>query len=144
MLNFQFCLNTVLGHSEGFEIKSDVKFFACQRSLLDCNEITAHEKCSFHFLMFLDGYLIPAPYYGGINPKTWLYGGIQPVHAPLFSEVKLQLFTYINRHFTRNNRKNLKMQTESKRRDGTSLALFETACLALRLQHDRRLLSSDV
>ncbi|NXU55938.1 1A1L1 protein, partial [Turnix velox] len=34
-----------------------------------------------------DGYLIPAPYYGGINSKTWLYGGIQPVHVPLFSEV---------------------------------------------------------
>ncbi|KAM6134740.1 LOW QUALITY PROTEIN: 1-aminocyclopropane-1-carboxylate synthase-like protein 1 [Pterocles gutturalis] len=34
-----------------------------------------------------DGYLIPAPYYGGINLKTWLYGGIQPVHVPLFSEV---------------------------------------------------------
>ncbi|CAM5093761.1 unnamed protein product [Eretmochelys imbricata] len=34
-----------------------------------------------------DGYLIPTPYYGGINSKTWLYGGIQPVHVPLFSEV---------------------------------------------------------
>uniref|UniRef100_A0A8B9NAP0 Aminotransferase class I/classII large domain-containing protein n=1 Tax=Accipiter nisus TaxID=211598 RepID=A0A8B9NAP0_9AVES len=34
-----------------------------------------------------DGYLIPAPYYGGINSKTWLYGGIQPVHVPLSSEV---------------------------------------------------------
>ncbi|XP_077159045.1 1-aminocyclopropane-1-carboxylate synthase-like protein 1 isoform X2 [Paroedura picta] len=34
-----------------------------------------------------DGYLIPAPYYGGINSKTWLYGGMQPVHVPLFSEV---------------------------------------------------------
>ncbi|KAM6210819.1 1-aminocyclopropane-1-carboxylate synthase-like protein 1 isoform 1-T2 [Sarcoramphus papa] len=34
-----------------------------------------------------DGYLIPAPYYGGINSKTWLYGGIQPVHVPLFSKV---------------------------------------------------------
>ncbi|GAB0184668.1 1-aminocyclopropane-1-carboxylate synthase-like protein 1 [Grus japonensis] len=34
-----------------------------------------------------DGYLIPAPYYGGINSKTWLYGGLQPVHVPLFSEV---------------------------------------------------------
>ncbi|NWT44948.1 1A1L1 protein, partial [Chroicocephalus maculipennis] len=34
-----------------------------------------------------DGYLIPAPYYGGINSKTGLYGGIQPVHVPLFSEV---------------------------------------------------------
>ncbi|NWX75009.1 1A1L1 protein, partial [Alca torda] len=33
------------------------------------------------------GYLIPAPYYGGINSKTWLYAGIQPVHVPLFSEV---------------------------------------------------------
>uniref|UniRef100_A0A8B9NG63 Aminotransferase class I/classII large domain-containing protein n=1 Tax=Accipiter nisus TaxID=211598 RepID=A0A8B9NG63_9AVES len=63
-------------------------------SLLDCNEIIAHEKCSFHFLMFLDGYLIPAPYYGGINSKTWLYGGIQPVHVPLSSEVKLLLFTF--------------------------------------------------
>ncbi|KAL7976556.1 hypothetical protein Chor_008505 [Crotalus horridus] len=34
-----------------------------------------------------DGYLIPTPYYGGINSKTWLYGGMQPVHVPLFSEV---------------------------------------------------------
>lgn len=34
-----------------------------------------------------DGYLIPAPYYGGINSKTWLYGEMQPVHVPLFSEV---------------------------------------------------------
>ncbi|XP_069631247.1 1-aminocyclopropane-1-carboxylate synthase-like protein 1 isoform X3 [Haliaeetus albicilla] len=34
-----------------------------------------------------DGYLIPAPYYGGINSKTWLYGGVQPVHVPLSSEV---------------------------------------------------------
>ncbi|NXG27057.1 1A1L1 protein, partial [Dromaius novaehollandiae] len=34
-----------------------------------------------------DGYLIPTPYFGGINSKTWLYGGIQPVHVPLFSEV---------------------------------------------------------
>ncbi|EOB07669.1 1-aminocyclopropane-1-carboxylate synthase-like protein 1, partial [Anas platyrhynchos] len=34
-----------------------------------------------------DGYLIPAPYYGGINSKMWLYGELQPVHVPLFSEV---------------------------------------------------------
>ncbi|XP_062423593.1 1-aminocyclopropane-1-carboxylate synthase-like protein 1 [Rhea pennata] len=34
-----------------------------------------------------DGYLIPTPYYAGINLKTWLYGGILPVHVPLFSEV---------------------------------------------------------
>ncbi|XP_019363960.1 PREDICTED: 1-aminocyclopropane-1-carboxylate synthase-like protein 1 [Gavialis gangeticus] len=34
-----------------------------------------------------DGYLIPTPYYGGINSKTQLYGEIQPVHVPLFSEV---------------------------------------------------------
>ncbi|XP_058039369.1 1-aminocyclopropane-1-carboxylate synthase-like protein 1 [Ahaetulla prasina] len=34
-----------------------------------------------------DGYLIPTPYYGGINSKTWLYGGMQPIHVPLFSEV---------------------------------------------------------
>ncbi|XP_020640776.2 1-aminocyclopropane-1-carboxylate synthase-like protein 1 isoform X1 [Pogona vitticeps] len=34
-----------------------------------------------------DGYLIPAPYYGGINSKTWVYGEMQPVHVPLFSEV---------------------------------------------------------
>ncbi|XP_066484273.1 1-aminocyclopropane-1-carboxylate synthase-like protein 1 [Tiliqua scincoides] len=34
-----------------------------------------------------DGYLIPTPYYGGINSKTWLYGEMQPVHVPLFSEV---------------------------------------------------------
>ncbi|KAM6338986.1 LOW QUALITY PROTEIN: 1-aminocyclopropane-1-carboxylate synthase-like protein 1, partial [Podargus strigoides] len=34
-----------------------------------------------------NGYLIPAPYYGGINSMTWLYGGIQPVHVPLFSEL---------------------------------------------------------
>lgn len=67
---------------------------------------------SFIFLMFLDGYLIPAPYYGGINSKTGLYGGIQPVHVPLFSEVKLLLFIYINGHFTRNNQKNLKVQSE--------------------------------
>ncbi|XP_048806787.1 1-aminocyclopropane-1-carboxylate synthase-like protein 1 isoform X3 [Lagopus muta] len=34
-----------------------------------------------------DGYLIPAPHYGGINSKMWLYGGLQPVHVPLSSEV---------------------------------------------------------
>ncbi|KGL74276.1 1-aminocyclopropane-1-carboxylate synthase-like 1, partial [Tinamus guttatus] len=34
-----------------------------------------------------DGYLIPTPCYGGIHSKTWLYGGIQPVHVPLASEV---------------------------------------------------------
>ncbi|NWX97043.1 1A1L1 protein, partial [Nothoprocta ornata] len=38
-----------------------------------------------------DGYLIPTPCYGGINSKTWLYGGIQPVHVPLGSEVKPSL-----------------------------------------------------
>jgi len=87
MLYFQFCLNIILGHNEGFEIKSDVKFLDCQFSLLDYHEIIARAKCSFHFLVFLDGYRIPAPYYGGINSKTWLYGGIQPVHVPLFSEL---------------------------------------------------------
>uniref|UniRef100_A0A8B9V174 Aminotransferase class I/classII large domain-containing protein n=1 Tax=Anas zonorhyncha TaxID=75864 RepID=A0A8B9V174_9AVES len=40
------------------------------------------------------GYLIPAPYYGGINSKTWLYGELQPVHVPLFSEVRFWLFVY--------------------------------------------------
>lgn len=89
MPNFQFCLNIGLGHSEGFEIKSAAKFLDCQFSRLEYSKIVAHEKSSFHFLMFLDGYLITAPYYGGINSKTWLYGGIQPVHVPLFSEVKL-------------------------------------------------------
>ncbi|NXC50915.1 1A1L1 protein, partial [Penelope pileata] len=34
-----------------------------------------------------DGYLIPAPHYGGINSKMWLYGGLQPVHVPLCSEM---------------------------------------------------------
>ncbi|NWI19493.1 1A1L1 protein, partial [Crypturellus soui] len=34
-----------------------------------------------------DGYLIPTPCYGGIHSKTWLNGGIQPVHVPLSSEV---------------------------------------------------------
>ncbi|XP_069504543.1 1-aminocyclopropane-1-carboxylate synthase-like protein 1 isoform X2 [Ambystoma mexicanum] len=33
-----------------------------------------------------DGYLIPTPYYGSINTQTELYGRIQPVHVPLFSE----------------------------------------------------------
>ncbi|KAH0627460.1 hypothetical protein JD844_003187 [Phrynosoma platyrhinos] len=42
---------------------------------------------TFLCILILDGYLIPAPYYGGINSKTWLYGGMQPVHVPLFSEV---------------------------------------------------------
>uniref|UniRef100_A0A8B9BVB8 Aminotransferase class I/classII large domain-containing protein n=1 Tax=Anser brachyrhynchus TaxID=132585 RepID=A0A8B9BVB8_9AVES len=46
------------------------------------------------------GYLIPAPYYGGINSKMWLYGELQPVHVPLFSEVTFWLFVYFNRHFT--------------------------------------------
>lgn len=86
---FWFCLNIVLGHSKGLEIKSDVDFLDCLFSLLGYNEIFAHEKCSLHFLCFLDGYLIPAPYYGGINSKTRLYDVIQPVHVPLFSEVKL-------------------------------------------------------
>uniref|UniRef100_A0A8C4UZ31 Aminotransferase class I/classII large domain-containing protein n=1 Tax=Falco tinnunculus TaxID=100819 RepID=A0A8C4UZ31_FALTI len=75
------------GAGRGFDSESDVNFLDCQFSLLEYKEIMAHEKCSFHFLIFLDGYLIPAPYYGGINSKTWLYGGIQPVHVPLFSEV---------------------------------------------------------
>lgn len=70
--------------------------------------------------MFLDGYLIPAPYYGGINSKTWLYGGIQPVHVPLSSEVKLLLFTCFNRRFTGNNQKNLKTQVQVKRQDQSS------------------------
>ncbi|XP_069067742.1 1-aminocyclopropane-1-carboxylate synthase-like protein 1 [Pleurodeles waltl] len=33
-----------------------------------------------------DGYLIPTPYYGSVNTQTELYGRIQPVHVPLFSE----------------------------------------------------------
>lgn len=89
MLNFQFCLNIGLNHSGGFDIKSDVKLVGCQFSSLEYNKIIAHEKCSFHFLMFLDWDLIPAPYCGGINLKTWLHSGIQPVHVPLLSEVKL-------------------------------------------------------
>nr|XP_016849818.1 PREDICTED: 1-aminocyclopropane-1-carboxylate synthase-like protein 1 isoform X2 [Anolis carolinensis] len=46
-----------------------------------------------------DGFLIPAPYYGGINSKTWLYGGMQPVHVPLFSEgIRVRALILINPH----------------------------------------------
>uniref|UniRef100_A0A8D0BXF7 Aminotransferase class I/classII large domain-containing protein n=1 Tax=Salvator merianae TaxID=96440 RepID=A0A8D0BXF7_SALMN len=41
--------------------------------LLNC-EIRISPSSS---ILVIDGYLIPAPYYGGINSKTWLYGGIQ-------------------------------------------------------------------
>ncbi|MEE6466611.1 hypothetical protein FKM82_007009 [Ascaphus truei] len=34
-----------------------------------------------------DGFLIPTPYYGGINAYTALYSGLQPVHVPLYSKV---------------------------------------------------------
>lgn len=66
------------------------------------------------FKIFLDGYLIPAPYYGGVNSKTWLYGELQPVHVPLFSEVTFWLFVYFNRHFTRSSPKKKKNAREYK------------------------------
>uniref|UniRef100_H3ASI1 Aminotransferase class I/classII large domain-containing protein n=1 Tax=Latimeria chalumnae TaxID=7897 RepID=H3ASI1_LATCH len=34
-----------------------------------------------------DGYLIPTPYFGGVNPDTWLYGKLRPVHVPLYSNI---------------------------------------------------------
>uniref|UniRef100_A0A4W3JJJ9 1-aminocyclopropane-1-carboxylate synthase-like protein 1 n=1 Tax=Callorhinchus milii TaxID=7868 RepID=A0A4W3JJJ9_CALMI len=34
-----------------------------------------------------DGYLIPTPYFGGVNPDMWLYGEVRPVHVPLDSKV---------------------------------------------------------
>eukprot|EP00076_Gallus_gallus_P017670 XP_015137430.1 1-aminocyclopropane-1-carboxylate synthase-like protein 1 isoform X3 [Gallus gallus] len=44
-----------------------------------------------------DGYLIPAPHYGGINSKMWLYGGLQPVHVPLSSEgIRVRVLVLIN------------------------------------------------
>uniref|UniRef100_UPI00398E9F17 1-aminocyclopropane-1-carboxylate synthase-like protein 1 n=1 Tax=Pristiophorus japonicus TaxID=55135 RepID=UPI00398E9F17 len=34
-----------------------------------------------------DGYLIPTPYFGGVNPDMWLYGEVQAVHVPLDSKM---------------------------------------------------------
>ncbi|XP_072365607.1 1-aminocyclopropane-1-carboxylate synthase-like protein 1 isoform X2 [Scyliorhinus torazame] len=34
-----------------------------------------------------DGYLIPTPYFGGVNPDMWLYGDVQAVHVPLDSKM---------------------------------------------------------
>lgn len=66
----------------------------CVKSIaLIFNNKYVYTKASLCFFVVVvaDGYLIPAPYYGGINSKTWLYGGMQPVHVPLFSEVKILL-----------------------------------------------------
>ncbi|XP_053570012.1 1-aminocyclopropane-1-carboxylate synthase-like protein 1 isoform X2 [Bombina bombina] len=34
-----------------------------------------------------DGFLLPAPYYTGIDTYTSLYSGVKPVHVPLYSKV---------------------------------------------------------
>ncbi|XP_038653101.1 1-aminocyclopropane-1-carboxylate synthase-like protein 1 isoform X2 [Scyliorhinus canicula] len=34
-----------------------------------------------------DCYLIPTPYFGGVNPDMWLYGEVQAVHVPLDSKM---------------------------------------------------------
>lgn len=47
MLNCQFCLNSGLGHSEGFENKSDVKFLDCQFSHFSQNNCLLEMLISF-------------------------------------------------------------------------------------------------
>ncbi|XP_054847323.1 1-aminocyclopropane-1-carboxylate synthase-like protein 1 [Eublepharis macularius] len=76
------------------EIAKFLTKYAKAPSALDPEHITVMNGCCSVFAALStvlcdpgDGYLIPAPYYGGINSKTWLYGGMQPVHVPLFSEV---------------------------------------------------------
>ncbi|XP_060104472.1 1-aminocyclopropane-1-carboxylate synthase-like protein 1 [Heteronotia binoei] len=76
------------------EIAKFLTEYAKAPSALDPEHITVMNGCCAVFATLStvlcdpgDGYLIPAPYYGGINSKTWLYGGMQPVHVPLFSEV---------------------------------------------------------
>lgn len=58
----------------------------------------------------------------------WLYGELQPVHVPLFSEVTFWLFVYFNRHFTRSSPKK-KNAREYKGKNRPSLSLLESVCL---------------
>ncbi|KAM9387504.1 LOW QUALITY PROTEIN: 1-aminocyclopropane-1-carboxylate synthase-like protein 1 [Phaethornis superciliosus] len=76
------------------EIAKFLTGYARAAKALNPEHITVMNGCYAAFATVLstvlgvpgDGYLIPAPYCGSINSKTWLYGGIQPVHG-LFSEV---------------------------------------------------------
>ncbi|NXT75605.1 1A1L1 protein, partial [Zapornia atra] len=76
------------------EIAKFLTDYARSASQLNPEHVTVMNGCCAVFATLStvlcdpgDGYLIPAPYYGGINSKTWLYGGIQPVHVPLFSQM---------------------------------------------------------
>ncbi|NWU98293.1 1A1L1 protein, partial [Upupa epops] len=76
------------------EIAKFLTHYARAAEALDPEHVTVMNGCCSVFAALStvlcdhgDGYLIPAPYYGGINSETWLYGGIEPVHVPLFSEV---------------------------------------------------------
>ncbi|XP_053116848.1 1-aminocyclopropane-1-carboxylate synthase-like protein 1 isoform X2 [Hemicordylus capensis] len=76
------------------EIAKFLTIYAKAPTALDPEHIIVMNGCCAAFATLSvvlcdpgDGYLIPAPYYGGLNSKTWLYGEMQPVHVPLFSEV---------------------------------------------------------
>ncbi|KAM7123893.1 LOW QUALITY PROTEIN: 1-aminocyclopropane-1-carboxylate synthase-like protein 1 [Ciconia maguari] len=76
------------------EIAKFLTDYARAAKVLNPEHITVMNVCCAGFATLStvlcdpgDGYLIPAAYYGGINSKMWLYGRIQPVHVPLFSEV---------------------------------------------------------